>query len=152
MSAQGVVADKEKISVIKKWSTPTTITEVKSFLGFTRYYCWLIPKFKQIARPPYELTSGKNTGKKREAIAVDDRYQQSFNELKCLCTIVPILAYADFTRLFKLDINACGSGLEAVFYQTHDDRTDAIISYASRSLTKAETHYPAHKLQFLNLK
>ena len=40
----------------------------------------------------------------------------------------------------------------AVLYQTHDDGTDAIIAYASRSLTKAETHYPAHKLEFLTLK
>ena len=29
---------------------------------------------------------------------------------------------------------------------------DAVIAYASRSLTKAESHYPAHKLEFLALK
>ena len=36
--------------------------------------------------------------------------------------------------------------------QTHDDDIDAIIIYASRSLTKAESHYPVHKLEFLTLK
>ena len=29
---------------------------------------------------------------------------------------------------------------------------DAVIAYAIRSLTKAESHYPAHKLEFLVLK
>ena len=29
---------------------------------------------------------------------------------------------------------------------------DAVIAYTSRSLTKAESHYPAHKLEFLALK
>ena len=64
----------------------------------------------------------------------------------------PILAYANFTRLFKLYTDACRSGLGAVLYQICDDGTDVIIAYASRSLIKAESHYPAHKLAFLTLK
>ena len=60
--------------------------------------------------------------------------------------MAPILAYANFTRPFKLHTDACGSGLGAVFYQTHDNGMDAVITYASRSLTNAISHYPAHKL------
>ena len=33
-----------------------------------------------------------------------------------------------------------------------EDGTEAVIAYASRSLNKAESHYPAHKLEFLTLK
>ena len=43
-------------------------------------------------------------------------------------------------------------GLGAVLYQTQEDGTEAVIAYASRSLSKAESHYPAHKLEFLTLK
>ena len=67
------------------------------------------------------------------------------------CTTVPNLAYVDFTHPFKLHTDACGSGLGAVLYQTHKDGMDAVIAYASRSLTKAESNYPAHKLEFLTL-
>ena len=66
--------------------------------------------------------------------------------------MAPILAYADFTRPFKLHTKSCGSGLGAVLYQTHDDGTDAVIAYVSRSLMKAETCYPTHKLEFCALK
>ena len=95
MSAQGVVTDKGKISIIKKWPTPTTVTGVQSFLGFTRYYCQFIPQFAQIAQPLHTLTSGKNAGKKRAAITWNHKCKQSFDELKCRCTTVPILAYAN---------------------------------------------------------
>ena len=82
----------------------------------------------------------------------DDRCQWSFDDLKCLCTLASILAYADFTRPFKLHTDTCRYGLGAVLYQTHDDGTNVVIAYASRSLTKAESHYLGHKLEFLTLK
>ena len=66
--------------------------------------------------------------------------------------MAPILAYADFTRSSKLHSDTCQSGLWTVLYQTHDDDMDAVITYSSRSLTKPESHYPAHKLEFLTLK
>ena len=62
------------------------------------------------------------------AITWNERCQQSFDELKHLCTTVPILAYTNFTKSFKLHTDACGSCLGAVLYQVWDDGTDAIIS------------------------
>ena len=114
-------------------ASPTTVTKVQSFLGFTGYYHQFIPKFTQIAQPLHALTSDKNASKKREAILWDDRCQQSIDELKCLCTAVSILAYADFIRPFKLHTDVCWSSLGAVLYQTSGDGTDYMISYASRN-------------------
>ena len=85
------------------------------------YYNQFIPKFMQVAQPLHELTSGKNAGRKKVAIALNDRCQQSFDVLKCLCTMTPILVYVNLTRPFKIHTNACRSGLGAVIYQTHND-------------------------------
>ena len=106
----------------------------------------------QVARPLHELTLGENAGKKKAAIKWDSKCQQAFDDLKTLCTTAPILAYADFAKPFKLHTDACGTALGAVLYQTWEDGTKAVIAYASRSLNKAESHYPAHKLEFLTLK
>ena len=65
---------------------------------------------------------------------------------------MPILVYADFSKPFKLHTDACGMGLGAVLYQTREDSTEAVVPYASRSLSKAESHYQAHKLEFAALK
>ena len=75
--------------------------------------------------------------------------QQAFDNLKRMCTTMPILSYADFTQPFKLHTDACGSGLGAVLYQTHEDGTNAVTAYASRSLTKAESHYSTQSWNFL---
>ena len=83
---------------------------------------------------------------------MDDRCQLAFDNLKRLCTIAPILASADFVQPFKLHTDACGSGLGAVLYQTHEDGMDTVIAYVTRSLTKAKSHYPMHKQEFLALK
>ena len=152
ISAKGVATDEGIIEAIKNWPTPTTVTEVRSFLGFMGYYCRFIPKLTQVAWPLHKLMSGENVGKRKAAIKWDSRCQQAFDDLKTLCTKVPILAYANFSKLFKLHTDACGTGLGAVLYQTREDSTKAVIAYASRSLSKAESHYPAHKLEFLALK
>ena len=102
--------------------------------------------------PLHKLTSGEKMGKKKAAIQWNSQCQQAFDELKRLYITAPILAYADFTKPFKLHTDACGSCLGAVLYQIHVDCTDAVIAYASRSLSKAESHYHAHKLEFLTLK
>ena len=137
---------------IRKWQILTNIMEVWSYLGFMGYYPQFIPKFTQIAWPLHELTSGENAGKRKATFQWDNRCQWSFDDLKRLCTTAPILAYPDFTQPLKLHTNAYGSGLGTVLYQTHKDGMDAVIAYASRSLTKAECHYPTHRLEFLALK
>ena len=118
ISAEGVATDESKIEAIKNWPTPTNITEVQSFLGFTGYYQRFIPKFVQVARPLHKLTLGENVGKKKAAIKWDSRCQQAFDDLKTLCTMAPILVYADLTKPFKLHTDACSTGLGAVLYQT----------------------------------
>ena len=137
VSAQGIVTDEGKLDAIRKWPIPTSVTEVQSFLGFAGYYCQFIPKLTQVAKPLYKLMSSENAGKKKVAIAWNNRCQQLFDNLKHLCIMVPILVYANFTKPFKLHTNTCWSGLGAVLYQTCDDGTDAVIAYAIRSLTKA---------------
>ena len=70
---------------------------------------------------------------------------------KELCTSTSILAYADFGKPFKLHTDASVLSLGAVLYQEQDG-IEKVISYASQSLSKLESKYPIHKLEFLCLK
>ena len=118
MSANRVATYDSKIEAIKNWTTPANVTEVQSFWGFMGYYCRFIPKFMQVTHPLHELTSGENVCKKEAVIKWDSRCQQAFDDLKTLCAMAPILAYANFPKPFKLHTDACGTGLGAVLYQT----------------------------------
>ena len=65
---------------------------------------------------------------------------------------MPILAYADYSKPFKLHTGACNLGLGVVLYQTDEDGLDRMIVYGSRTLSKSERNYPAYILEFLSLK
>ena len=48
---EGVSADPDKIKAVTEWPRPTTVTEVRSFLGFVSYYRRFIPNFSKVAKP-----------------------------------------------------------------------------------------------------
>ena len=99
----------------------------------------------------YKLISGENAAKKNNSIKWDLECQKAFDKLKELCTTTPILAYTDFGKPFKLHTDASVLGLGTLLYQVKEG-VEKVISHASHSLTKFESKYPVHKLEFLCLK
>ena len=53
----------------------------------------------------------------------------------------PVLAYADYTLPFVLNIDTSGDGLGAVHYQEHYGE-ELVIAYASRGLRASKCNYP----------
>ena len=152
VSKDGIATDPRKIEAIQKWPQPKTVTDVRSFTGFTNYYRKFIKGYAKIARPLHELTSGDNTKRKHQKVDWNIRCNDSFEALKSICSECPVLAYADYTKPFVLHTDASTTGLGAVLYQKQEDGKERVIAYASRSLNKAERNYDAHKLEFLALK
>ena len=134
---------------MKTWAIPKTVTDVRSFLGFTNYYRRFIAK---VARPLNALISGENASKEKSLIEWSDDCQKAFDELKKLCTSAPVLAYANYKKEFQLHTDASELGMGGVLYQKDDQGNQRVIAYASQSLTQTERNYPAHKLEFLALK
>ena len=154
VSKEGVSTDPDKITAVTEWPQPTTVTEVRSFLGFVSYYRRFIPNFSKVAKPLNRLLQnleGTPSQKKKFKVYWGPEQQEAFETLQKLCTESPILAYADFKAPFVLHTDASGDGLGAVLYQVQNGQK-RVIAYASRSLSKSERNYPVHKLEFLALK
>ena len=154
VSEQGVSTDPDKIKAVTEWPQPTTVTEVRSFLGFVSYYRRFIPNFSKVAKPLNQLLQnleGSPSQEKKFNVYWGPEQQEAFEALQRLCTESPVLAYADFKAPFILHTDASGEGLGAVLYQVQEGR-QRVITYASRSLSKREKNYPVHKLEFLALK
>jgi hypothetical protein len=51
LSVNGIVVDPSKVKDILEWKLPTTVHQVRSFLGLAGYYCRFIPNFSKIVKP-----------------------------------------------------------------------------------------------------
>jgi hypothetical protein len=54
ISAQGVQTDPSKIQDIVEWKTPTTVTQLRGFLGLTGYYRRFVKAYVVICKPLHE--------------------------------------------------------------------------------------------------
>ena len=102
---------------------------MRRFLGFTSYYRKFIKDYAKLVRPLDEFLvghhtnkKGKNNGKRKGKTKPVKwnwgREQQAARErLIEVLTSPPILAYADYSLPFLLDIDASGNGLGAVLHQ-----------------------------------
>ena len=100
VSAKGIETDLKKVEAVKNWTIPKTVTDVRSFLGFTNYYRRFIKDYAKVARLLNILISGENAVKKKKLVEWDEQCQKAFDALKDLCTSTPILAYADYKKEF----------------------------------------------------
>jgi hypothetical protein len=55
LSKDGISIDPTKVQEVLDWKAPTTVSEVRSFLGLAGYYRRFIPDFSKIAKPMTQL-------------------------------------------------------------------------------------------------
>lgn len=158
VSDKGVSTDPNKVEVVANWQPPTTITELRSFIGFASYYRRFVEGFAKLAAPLHRLVAklgGKSKRAEREVAGHwTEECHQSFEALKAKLTTAPVLAYADFSLPFILEVDASHGGLGAVLSQEQEGRVRP-IAYASRGLRPTErnmSNYSSMKLEFLALK
>ena len=75
ISEAAIDVDLENIQAIKDWPTPTSVTEIRSFLGLAGYYRNFIENFLRITFPMTALQ------KKENKFLWTDKCEESFQKL-----------------------------------------------------------------------
>ncbi|PKA58643.1 RNA-directed DNA polymerase like [Apostasia shenzhenica] len=136
ISAEGVSVDPHKISAIVDWPKPTSVSEIRSFLGLVGYYRKFVKSFSQIAMPLSKLTQ------KAVQFEWDVDCEASFQKLKECLVSAPILTLPEGSNGFQIYSDASFQGLGCVLMQY-----GKVIAYASRQLRPHEKNYPIHDLE-----
>lgn len=106
------------------------------------YYKRFIKNFSKIAKP---LT---NLLKKDEPYKWTDKCQEAFDTFKEILTNKPLLQYPDFSQPFNITTDASNIAIGAILSQGEIGK-DLPISYASRTLNKAEVNYNTTEKELL---
>jgi hypothetical protein len=136
ISQDGLSVDPEKVQEVMNWKPPTTVRQIRSFLGLAGYYRRFILDFSRIAKPMTELL------KKGVKYEWSQKCEDAFHALRQHLTTAPVLAQPDNTKPFEVYCDASGTGLGCVLMQ--DNR---VIAYASIALWPHEQNYPTHDLE-----
>nr|GFC13811.1 DNA/RNA polymerases superfamily protein [Tanacetum cinerariifolium] len=96
VSAEGITMDPAKVEAITKWPRPTSVTEVRSFLGLAGYYRRFVEGFSRLALPLTKLM------RKGEKFVWNEEREKSFEELKQSLVYAPVLTLLSGSGGFQI--------------------------------------------------
>ena len=134
--------DPAKVAGAKDWPMPTTVKQVRSFLGFCNFYRAFIRGFSHLAKPLNNLT------KKDTPWTWGKDQQNVFDTLREWIITEPVLVQPDLTKPFKMEVDSSGFARGAVLLQRGSNGKKHPIAFYSQTLTNAERNYPIKDLEF----
>ena len=120
---------------MRDFAVPSSLTDVRAFIGMASYYRRFIKNFADIAAPLHNMAK---CGK--QEFSWTPSADRAFKEVKSYLCSAPILSLLDFSLPFTVYTDASDIGLGAVLTQQRGEH-EHVIAYASRTLTAAERNY-----------
>jgi len=142
VSSKGIEVDKAKVDIIQSLPYPTSVREVRSFLGHAGFYRRFIKDFSKIALPLCKLLQ------KDVAFELNEACKKAFDKLKELLTSTPVIQPPDWNIPFEIMCDASDYAVGAVLGQRIGKASHAIY-YASRTLNDAQRNYSTTEKELL---
>ena len=131
----GVKPDPDKLRAIEEMKPPSTVSEVRRFLGMVNQLGKFSPQLANKTKPLRDLLSSKNHW------TWGQPQDQAFNNVKKALSSSEVLALYDPSRETMLSADASSYGIGAVLRQKQTNGDMRPIAYISRALTPTEQRY-----------
>jgi hypothetical protein len=140
ISAAGVATCPAKVQAVADWDVPTSVKELRSFLGLAGYYRKFVKHFGIISRPLTDLL------KKNSVFVWTPEHAVAFQTLKTSLIHAPFLALPDFSKPFCIETDASAFGVGVVLMQVHHP-----IAYVSKALGRRLRGLPTYEKEYVTI-
>jgi hypothetical protein len=138
----GIHVDPAKIQVIHDLPAPTTLTELRSFLGLANFYHRFVLGFSHIAWALIQITRGGGKVK----FTWGRPQQKAFNDLKQRLCLALVLSLPDLQQPFEIETDASDYAVGVVLTQ-HDHP----VAYHSATLSDVVCKYPTYDKEMYSI-
>ena len=143
-----IAMDQNRVAAVLYKPIPKCQKEVSCFVGFASYYRNFLENYGKVARCLHKLLS------KEVAFEMTAERVEAWNKIKTMLTTAPTLFHPDFTKPFKLYVDASFEGLGAALHQEQlvgGKLVEGPVVFISRQLKDSETRYGSPQLEALAL-
>ncbi|XP_040960165.1 uncharacterized protein K02A2.6-like [Gossypium hirsutum] len=142
VSLEGIEVDKAKTDIINSLPYPTSVREIRSFLGHAGFYRRLIKDFSKIAQPLCSLLQ------KDKEFKFDQTCKDAFDMLKQKLVSAPIVQPPNWNFPFEIMCDASDRSVGAVLGQRIGKKPH-VIYYVSKTLDAAQSNYTTTEKELL---
>jgi len=132
VNSKGFEMEDRKVKKVQDWPRPTSLKQLKGFIGFCNFYWRFIKGFSIIERPLHELDK-KGTPWKWE-----EKQEKAFNKLKEMITSEPCLAHIDPQKAYRMETDASNYAYGAALSQKQTNGKYHLMGFMSKSMLPAE--------------
>lgn len=130
---------------VKSFAIPTTIGELRSFLGLCNYAREYVQNFSIIAQPLYLLLKKPdkmdNKQFKKSKIKWSTESEEAFMKLKRAIVESKGLGTLDYDKPIYMNTDACNKGWGAILYQYTENNEKNIVSMLSGKFNSRESNW-----------
>jgi hypothetical protein len=138
LTTKGLEVDPAKVEPLRNWERPTTVTGVKSFLGFCGFYRQFIRNFGLIAKPLSTIT------RPSEPFRWTTECENSFEKLRRYLLAIPTTHHYNPELPTKLETDASDGVTAGVISQEHPDKQWYPVGFYSHVLSGHEINWEIH--------
>lgn len=145
LSPLGITSDPEKISVIQNFPSPKNLKQLQSFLGICNYYRQFQQNYSHLTSQLQPQLSKKNVWSWKQ------KQEEIFQRIKEKFLESIVLKHPNFDKIFYMNCDASNISVGAELYQEDEAHNHLVISFASRTLNKAEQGYNTTEKELLSV-
>lgn len=142
ISKFGIRPGNDKISCVKNFPTPSSVHEVRQFIGLASYFRKFISNFSIIAAPLTNLT------RKDFKFCWNDEQENAFQILKQKLCQRDVLVLFDNSKDHEVHTDASSKGIAGVLMQKEDTGVHPVC-YFSRKTSDSESKFHSYELEAL---